>query len=266
MDNEQLRCFLNSLDLSKLQLKRCQQIDQNSNVWNLQEHSHDCIELMLLLSGTITVSSDIRSLHTNICDIIIYPPNVIHKERLDMTKHQEIIFIWVDVPYQYTLNVPFTLQDTDGSLLWLFKSIIKENSKKDTLSNKIVKTYATAILQHIIRFFETNQGMSYNYSKMILEYVHDNYSQNISLSNIAEMFHVSSSYITKLFQKEVGLNPIEYITNLKIEEAKRLLSQNISIEEISNRVGFSDAHYFGRIFKKYVGFSPSKYRKSLIDQ
>ena len=72
---------------------------------------------------------------------------------------------------------------------------------------------------------------------------------------------MSESYIARLFKKELGCKPSEYINRIRISVAKTLLSEtDISITEISEKTGFSDVYYFSKTFKRIEGVSPSEIR------
>lgn len=84
----------------------------------------------------------------------------------------------------------------------------------------------------------------------------------MTLQNTAAVFSISSNYLSQLFKKhtEIGFN--EYIAQRKIEEAKKLLKQgDLKIYEIADRLGFENAFYFSRVFKKVAGVSPSEFLK-----
>ncbi|HBE77191.1 MAG TPA: hypothetical protein DDW65_05345 [Firmicutes bacterium] len=97
--------------------------------------------------------------------------------------------------------------------------------------------------------------------KKAREYIRAHYHENISLKSVAEYLNVSEAYISRMFTKEMGESFINYVTNLRIEKAKDLLkNSNLSINEISELVGYYNQEHFSRVFKKHEGCSPNKYR------
>lgn len=96
----------------------------------------------------------------------------------------------------------------------------------------------------------------------VLDYINKHFTGNITLSDTAEAAAVSKSYLCEIFKKELGMTFINYITNLRIDRAKQLLSgSDMKMYEISSAVGFNDYTYFSQIFKKKTGMTLSQYRK-----
>lgn len=94
-------------------------------------------------------------------------------------------------------------------------------------------------------------------------YIEENYQKDISLDDVSRSVDISPYYFSKLFKEETGENFIEYLTNLRIEKAKKLLvKSDMNIKNICLDTGYSDPNYFSRIFKKQVGVTPTEYRES----
>lgn len=93
------------------------------------------------------------------------------------------------------------------------------------------------------------------------ELLEKNFNEDIHLSNISQIVGVSESYLSKQFSKEIGINFIQFLTNLRIEKAKKALESGMKIYEVSEQVGYVNPEHFSRIFKKITGVSPLAYRK-----
>ena len=98
---------------------------------------------------------------------------------------------------------------------------------------------------------------------LIKDYISKNYSDsNLSIKDISDHVHLSSSYLCTVFKTETGQTLNQYLTNFRMEKAKQLLADpRNKISEIAARVGYGDQNYFGKTFKKVVGLSPSEYRE-----
>ena len=100
----------------------------------------------------------------------------------------------------------------------------------------------------------------------ITRYLQEHLSEDISLSVLAEEFHLSAQYISQLFKSEIGVNFLAYLTNIRMERAKKLLlSTALPIGEISEQLGFGDYRVFTKVFKKSEGVTPSQYRRDFLE-
>jgi two-component system, response regulator YesN len=98
--------------------------------------------------------------------------------------------------------------------------------------------------------------------RMAKEYIQKNYMNPIGLEEISEMVGFNLSYFSTLFKKETGKNFLEYLTEVRISNAKELLREtNLNVAEICNRVGYLDQKHFIATFKKYAGIKPGEFRK-----
>ncbi len=98
-----------------------------------------------------------------------------------------------------------------------------------------------------------------------ISYIHENYNQQITLADISGRVYLSSYYFTKLFKSKTGKTFVEYLTDYRIDIAKKLLKSNLDyrIQDICEMVGYSDKKYFCKCFKKITGMTPAGYRDSL---
>ena len=99
--------------------------------------------------------------------------------------------------------------------------------------------------------------------KNILGFIEENYNMpDLSMKMVCDSVHISASHFSNIFKREVGVTFVQYLTEYRIEKAKRLLKYTaLRTYEISEAVGYADPHYFSSTFKKAVGQSPSEYRK-----
>ena len=105
-----------------------------------------------------------------------------------------------------------------------------------------------------------------SYSPMIqkiIAYIDTDLRTDLSLQTFAKYLNVNASYLSTLFSKEVGVPLSEYVNKCRIFHAKKLLQgTNLPIKSISEQCGFSDTHYFNRVFRKLEGITPNAFRKS----
>ena len=100
----------------------------------------------------------------------------------------------------------------------------------------------------------------------LTRYLQEHLDEEISLSVLAEKFHLSAQYISQLFKSEIGVGFLAYLTSIRIEQAKKLLlGTNLSIAEVSERSGYGDYRVFTKVFKKSEGITPSQYRRDFLE-
>ena len=105
-------------------------------------------------------------------------------------------------------------------------------------------------------------SLNYQLVEEIRLYLNENFTEEITLSAMANRYNISPSYLSLLFTERTGKNFIDYLTERRIKKAKELLKHtDLKIYEISNSVGYRDSFYFSNCFKRVVGVSPSEYRE-----
>lgn len=93
-------------------------------------------------------------------------------------------------------------------------------------------------------------------------YINHNFYSDLNLEGIARANSISVSYMMSIWEKEVGMTPIQYVHAFRISEACRLLKCEMwPVKEIAKKVGYADEKYFMRVFRKYKGMSPTEYRE-----
>ncbi len=105
------------------------------------------------------------------------------------------------------------------------------------------------------------RGRSHVLQRALL-YIGQRYKEELSMEQTAEHVNLSPYYFSKLFKLRTGENFSDYVTRLRIEEAKRLIAEGrLSLKEICYEVGYKDPNYFSRVFKKAAGMTPTEYRQ-----
>ena len=93
------------------------------------------------------------------------------------------------------------------------------------------------------------------------EYIRENFNRNISLNEIAEHFYINPYYFSQLFKKKTGITYQKYLTDLRMNRARKLLREtDMKVYEICAEVGYTDTNYFSRLFERSIGMKPSAYR------
>lgn len=132
----------------------------------------------------------------------------------------------------------------EESILWIFRAL--EDFINSTCAGRATR-------------------VSSPYIKQAIAYINKNFSHNIGVEDIARAVGISPAHLSRLFKQEVGRTVIEYLTLVRLEQAKLLLRKgDLTLEEISRRVGYNDVAYFSRVFKREVGVTPGIFRSITI--
>lgn len=155
----------------------------------------------------------------------------------------------------------------------IFEKIQFEKYSLDNMSELLTKAYFFELIIYLIRCqrYTHNINQKTNLSNItigeIVNFIENNYSRQLTLPEIAAQFGISESSLTKKIKIFTNMTFKEYLTKTRIEEAKSLLiSSEKSITEIAYECGYNNSNFFGDVFKKAVGMSPSSYRKMLTKQ
>ncbi|MEG0377823.1 MAG: phosphoenolpyruvate hydrolase family protein [Eubacterium sp.] len=169
----------------------------------------------------------------------------------------EVIKMLYGGPVKTPVDVQYMYQNTSahgyigGSA---FDRIPTEKSLMDITkafktTDDIEETLMTQMLNGITKY--------YDYIGFIKAYVKENYMNEISFIDLAQICHVSRSHLSALFKKEVGCSFPEYLVNFRIHKAEKLLrEENLRVAEVAELVGYQDVAHFSKMFKKYTGVSP----------
>lgn len=149
--------------------------------------------------------------------------------------------------------------DTDNfsAVRYKYREKLKACSDYDSAESLLREFYADNI--NILKndFLKGKSSLVVNINR----YIDMNYSQDISLSGLADTFYISPNYLSAVFNGKNGLSLKDYLNRLRIDKAKELLKDtDLKISEVSRKVGYSQVSYFGSIFRKLEGCTPKEYR------
>ena len=123
----------------------------------------------------------------------------------------------------------------------------------------LLASLATGCVEHVV---ERRRGESAKPIREAQKYIATHYAQPIGLEAISLRAGFNPTYFSALFKKETGMNFIDYLIDVRIREAKRLLADpRKTIADVAQEVGYSDVKHFSRVFTRSTGIQPSKYRK-----
>jgi len=142
-----------------------------------------------------------------------------------------------------------------------YRQQIKYIFDTDTLIQRTKETIQTICQRNLANPIYSTDKTSDAIVQNMQEYIKRNYSHNISLEFVADLFFLNKNYASALFKAKSGVKFIDYLTHTRIEKAKELLSTStLKIPQIAVNVGYSNTKYFYRVFKKLTGYTPEEYR------
>jgi len=235
-------------------------------------HLHNHIELVLMLEGRTRLIVDSNEYIANAGDAFIIFPNQIHQyQKIDTERYFISIFppeLCPEFQNVFSGKIPVSpiIKNAliNGKLLSIAESIVEINIQKGPLYHICIKGYFLILLSELFRMMEFKDSKSPDSNTVLalLNYCSENYTRDINLEKVSKALHISRYHISRLFSEKLRMSFTEYIGTLRISKACRLLiSEDRSITDIAYSTGFNSIRTFNRLFLKYTGTTPKKYRE-----
>ncbi|MDC3412085.1 response regulator [Aquibacillus sp. 3ASR75-11] len=145
--------------------------------------------------------------------------------------------------------------------------LLKPTKKKeimDTVGRVIREIRNERMGQQDLFYLNDEKSITQSLLQDAVQYIHEHYGNGLTLEATATHVDLSPYYFSKYFKEQMGKTFIDYVTDIRMDKAKKLLRKtHLSQKEICFEVGYHDPNYFSRAFKKVVGSSPSKYREDV---
>ncbi|MDI9217033.1 MULTISPECIES: response regulator [Clostridium] len=203
-------------------------------------------ERELISYGVVNISKDFMSSFKNLY-VFQYSSS-----RVVILCDVESIRVWKEV----LINLEEKISTLFKIDIIIEKSLLSNNPMeiKDTFdklkSNILEKSKKTPIVLEVEKYIAKNYG-----------------DENLSIEKLSNKLGISQTYLTRLLKKELGMNFIDYLTYIRIQNSIELMKEpSIKIYEISRLVGYSTQHYFSSVFKKHMGMSPNDYRMCINNE
>ncbi len=259
----------------------------DSNYHSIQ-HIHPEIEMMLVTDGYLYYHINGKDIKVTKNQLIFVNTNQMHASYLKESKYCKFIvllihpslyksnaFIFASFakPLLDNQNIDYLLFNEHTQLNQLFHTMLKTEKKHSSAYRLSLIADAHHVLEHLYESIEnTHDTNILNTEDITLlnrmtSFIYNNYSNKISLQDIADVGNVSLSKCSRMFNHYMHHSPIDFLNLHRLEVASNLLrSTKKSISEISSSCGFEQQSYFNRMFKKEYGCTPSNYRKNPVDQ
>lgn len=248
-------------------------------------HWHNALQYVYVINGKLNVRISEESIIVNRGEGLFINSNIVHeiKEQIEDTEffcwnieiednYKEIEKNYLNMILNPNNNVPFIhLSPYNYEQKQLIENI-KNAGEKFVKKVKHFKLEVTInyykSLKHLVNIIgATDENSTYYFDdrvKILIEFIKENYSTNISLQILSRRVHLSKAETIRLFKKYVGQTPFEYILNVRLENSVKLLKNNNTdtVTEIAYACGFSTTSYFIRKFKERYSFTPKQFVKN----
>lgn len=228
--------------------------------WSFAAHAHAHWEFIYFLRGCGSVNLPHATLRPQYFHLLIFYPGLAHAEHADPLDPEETIFLGIDVEGFVPPGGSLLLADPRGELRWLCERLLDEYAVA-AASTPLAETYVRAFLQLIERSWESTVSFEQTPVNLAIQYLLTNYAGDLSLEELSRVAHLSPTHLTHCFTRQMGVSPMRYLKQLRVEAARQLLvTTDLPVNEIAGRVGYHDPLYFRRVFKAVTGQVPSSLR------
>lgn len=244
--------------------------------WESIPHSHGCIELFYIVSGSGQFQIGELSLPVSAADLVVVNSNVDHTE----FSHDQNPLEYIVLGFEGLEYSPGEEQDKDNRYLLThvqegqdfvlrdLRDILRELEEKRPGYNVICQNLLVSLIIRLSRrndasFLPASGRRPNRECSIVRRYIDGHFKENITLDQLAALVHVNKYYMSHSFSREYGVSPINYLISRRIEESKYLLTDtNHTLSQISHMLGFSSPSYFSQSFRRLVGTKPLAYRKA----
>ncbi len=283
MEKNMLTEFLNLPNYHKTKI--CEVQYNNPNTLYTPPHIHKEFEMLYLKKHSINVNIQGEEFILNEGDIFIINPQIAHSTlgNLGLTYillqfNFATIFEQNDAKklFAYKFKTPYTVFHP-GNEYYEEISYYTKNIFESNTDSPYSPDYVKGYFYHLYAFFQKIGFMEpqiidtskkgYDKIHKIIDYISNNYTENITLETLSHKFYINPSYLCRLFKEVTNLTIVEYLNQIRVKNAEFLLiSSDKSIMEISQLLGFSSQTYFNRVFKSIMMLNPSEYRKQQLNK
>lgn len=248
----------------------------------IEQHSHGFFELLYCVQGNVDYLLGTKRHHIRPGDIIFAPPGVIHcpifPEEMDIPYQRNVI--WISPGFVTNLQTIFPetffhkvepkVLHTAGTkweyLELFFNRGVQEATAKAPGWEVCVYGNTIQLIAHLHRALYEDSASHSDYASSdlledVLNYIQQHLHEKLTLASTAKEFAVCESTISQLFRKQMGTSFYRCVTQRRLTEAKTLIAQGLSLEQVSTQTGFTDYSSFYRAFKSEFGISPREFKK-----
>ena len=238
-------------------------VGEHPKTFDVRWHTHEHWELVYCTSGHGKFRfQEGGEISYQEGELVVIPPKIVHANSSE-EGFTNIHLTMGDPSFPY--KTAFRLTDTDRCVRSAFEQA-RAYYMADINKKELILTALGDLIASYIVVLRSNSEFSEPVER-IRRNILANYTRcDYALDGFIRSLPFHYDYLRKLFKKEVGMSPLEYLTSLRMRTAEKLMtamwSNGYTVSEIAQMCGYEDSLYFSRVFKKYYGCSPSNFSKA----
>ena len=237
-------------------------VGEHPKTYDVNWHSHNEWELVYCTGGEgMFRFENGASISYHEGDVVVIPPKVRHSN--SSSDGFTNIHMRMDTP-SFHSKAAFRVSDDEGRFAFTFRELRYYYQADITKRELVVEALGDLIASYVMVCL-SNSGYSEPVEQIRISIMHGYTQPDFALDEAIRELPFHYDYLRKLFKKEVGVTPLEYMTGLRMKKAESMLSsawsRDYSVAEVAEMCGYSDPLYFSRVFNKRFGCSPSAFAK-----
>ena len=231
----------------------------NTHSNEFRSHTHNCYEIVYILSGSGRVVIGDETHRISRDTYYVVSPKTPHTEQFD--GYGEILFVGFECRNE-GLVYPNRVYSADADMLEYFKKIIEEYKRQGAEYEIAAGAFLDLLLVSTLRNINGTSRKCRDI-EYIKAYIEQYFNQKINFGRLAKLSGYSYDYFRHIFKQRFGISPQDYLIEVRLENAKRLLKgTKLTCTEIAYNCGFSSGAQMSLLFKRKIGVSPLAYKKA----
>ena len=240
-------------------------------------HLHNSLSIGMVIDGNTNFTLQNNSYLLTPEFLAVINPNSVHC--CNPVKNEARSYTMLYLDKQWCFNIQSTIFDNINEYIPINKVIIQDKNlinlylnlinilfsntinleKEEAIENFAITLFTSYCNKNKINSIKKNEKKI----KTVMEYMQENFNQNITIKELANIANLSPYHLIRTFHKTTGITPKNFLFNIRIEKVKKLLNTNKSISEIALETGFYDQSHLNRVFKQIVACTPYQYKKGI---
>lgn len=249
-------------DTENFSLRKAEYMPGN---WN-STHFHENARFVFVLRGSFVERYERKRRFCQPFTGIFRPPLEKHSEVYDegvVCLSVDILPFWIQRLQDYSVKLDKSNDVRNQSITYLINKICGEMIFDDNVSSLAIDTLLTEIALEMYRGLQDYKSEKLpRWIDAALEYIHENFSSNLTLNEIASAANVHPAHLARVFRNTRNCTIAEYIRRLRIESAREMLiNSDLTLAQISSETGFSDQSHFTKVFKRLTNKTPREFKQ-----